>query len=121
MGSAGEDPHWSVEQCCRGTLPTALLLFYFFFFFKPFESFVYSSSAHPGANTAAESGITAIVTVNQSLVLAALCLDFFHFGHSCSKLNTPNDCVSFCINLYLCVFWAYTIKYTNKVGIEVQI
>ena len=71
-------------------------------------------------STTAESGTVAVVTLNQSLVLTALCLDFYDCGHGCSKVITVNDYKSFCISEYLCVFGAYTIKNT-KVGIAVQV
>ena len=58
-------------------------------------------------STTTESGTTAIVTLNQSLVLTTFCLDFYDFGHGCSELITPNDCVSFCISSYFCVWGLY--------------
>ena len=86
MGSAGGDPHWSVEQCCRGTFPTALL-FLILFLFNPLSPLSTAAGLIRVPSTAAESGTTATVTVNQSLVLAAFCLDFYHFGCGCSKLK----------------------------------
>ena len=56
-------------------------------------------------STAAKSGTVAIVTLNHSLVLTAFCLEFYDFGHGCSKLITRNNCVSFWNQLiFLCVW-----------------
>ena len=107
MGSAGGDPHCSVEQCCRGTFPTAVLFFLLFFFFNPLSPLSTAAVLIRVPSTAAESGTTAIVTVNQSLVLTAFCLDFYHFGRGCSKLNTPNDCIILYQLIFVCVLGLY--------------
>ena len=63
-------------------------------------------------STAAESGTTAIVALSHSLVLTAFCLNFYDFGHACSKPITGSDCII--LYQLIFVFGASTVKNTKE-------
>ena len=71
-------------------------------------------------STAAESGTTAIVALSHSLVLTAFFLNFYDFGHACSKPITGSDYHSVSINICVCL-GLIQLKIPKKIGIEVQL